>query len=268
MEIIDTHAHLDGPEFADDLDAVLQRARQAGVAHILVPATNWVDFPHLLSVCSEHACLHPMMGLHPEEVDPTKIDLQDTLAQMEAWLSKNHERIVAIGEIGLDFYWDDTFKAQQIEVFIRQVGWALQYDLPLMIHMRKAQPELVHALRSLSPRGQAALRGVFHCFTGSPEQARELLQFPGFYFGIGGVLTFKKAKLPRTLAQDVPLSRIVIETDAPYLTPEPLRGRRNESAFTPLIADKLAETYSLPVEEIARATTQNARELFFPPDEK
>lgn len=265
MVIIDTHAHLDGPEFENDLDEVLQRASQAGVQRILVPAINWKDFPHLLSVCAQHPNqLHPMLGLHPEEVNPTTCDITTTLNQMEDWLRDNHTRIVAIGEIGLDLYWDDTYKEEQIRVFARQVQWALQYDLPLMIHVRKAQNELVSTLRNLPPNQQAALRGVFHCFTGSPEQARELLTFPKFCLGIGGALTFKKAKLPQTLAQHVPLNRLVIETDAPYLTPAPHRGQRNESAFTLHVAKKLAETYSLTVEEIAQATTQNAMALFFP----
>lgn len=260
--ILDTHAHLDGPEFADDLPDVIARARAAGVQRILIPAVSWSAFPHLLATCRRFpGYLFPMLGLHPEEVDPAKLDIEGTLTAMEAWLADHHQQIVAIGEVGLDLYWDATYRSEQLAAFRRQVEWAQRYGLPLMIHCRKAQQDLVASLRQA---GSAGLRGCFHCFTGSAEQARELLSFSGFCLGIGGALTFKKAKLPQVLAQCVPLSRIVLETDAPYLTPVPHRGERNESAHLVHVVEKLSEVYNLPAEEIRRQTALNARRLFFP----
>lgn len=258
--IIDTHAHLDGPEYADDLPDVIQRARDAGVRHILIPAVNWTDFPHLLHTCQQFPnYLHPMLGLHPEEVNPTKINIPDTLNQMEAWLEANATTPIAIGEIGLDYYWDTTYAGDQINVLLQQTQWALRHSLPLMIHCRKAQQALVDTLQPYATQ----LTGVFHCFTGSPEQACQLLNtFPQFALGIGGAITFKNAHLPQTLVQCVPLTRIVIETDAPYLTPVPHRGQRNESAYTTLIVRKLAETYHLSDDQIARQTTLNAQRIF------
>ena len=282
--MLDTHAHYDGPEYADDLDEVITRAREAGVERVLVPGVNWQDFPHLLTVCSRFpGYLYPMVGLHPEEVNPTKIDLAATLSEMEAWLTIHHNEVVAIGEVGLDYYWDTTYREEQIDVFARQVQWALRFQLPLMIHCRKAQQDLVHTLRgvvgswrrdlTLPPSGGSwrgaspLLKGVFHCFTGSAEQARELLSFPGFCLGIGGALTFKKAKLPQVLADNVPLERIVLETDAPYLTPVPHRGQRNESAYLVHVVELLSTIYQLPPETIRQQTTRNALRLFFPGEE-
>ena len=288
--MLDTHAHYDGPEYADDLDEVIVRAREAGVERVLVPGVNWQDFPHLLAVCNRFpGYLYPMVGLHPEEVNPTKIDITTTLSEMEAWLSIHHNEVVAIGEVGLDYYWDATYREDQIKVFARQVEWALHFQLPLMIHCRKAQQDLVHTLQSFRavparratsdepsmPHGHSSLftlhssllKGVFHCFTGSAEQARELLSFPGFCLGIGGALTFKKAKLPQVLADNVPLERIVLETDAPYLTPVPHRGQRNESAYLVHVVELLSTIYHLPPETIRQQTTRNALRLFFPGEE-
>ena len=282
--MLDTHAHYDGPEYTDDLDEVITRAREVGVERVLVPGVNWQDFPHLLTVCNRFpGYLYHMVGLHPEEVNPTKIDIHATLSEMEAWLTIHHNEVVAIGEVGLDYYWDATYREEQINVFARQVEWALHFQLPLMIHCRKAQQDLVHTLReavgswrralTLPPSGGSwrgaspLLKGVFHCFTGSAEQARELLSFPGFCLGIGGALTFKKAKLPQVLADNVPLERIVLETDAPYLTPVPHRGQRNESAYLVHVVELLSTIYHLPPETIRQQTTRNALRLFFPEEE-
>ena len=273
--MLDTHAHYDGPEYADDLDKVIARAREAGVERVLVPGVNWQDFPHMLTVCNRFpGYLYPMVGLHPEEVNPTKIYIAATLSEMEAWLTIHHNEVVAIGEVGLDYYWDATYREEQINVFARQVQWALRFQLPLMIHCRKAQQDLVHTLRQVLNEGKShsslltlhssLLKGVFHCFTGSAEQARELLSFPGFCLGIGGALTFKKAKLPQVLADNVPLERIVLETDAPYLTPVPHRGQRNESAYLVHVVELLSTIYHLPPEAIRQQTTRNALRLFFP----
>ena len=277
--MIDTHAHYDGPEYADDLSEVIARSKEAGVERVLVPGVNWQDFPHLIAVCNRFpGYLYPMVGLHPEEVNPTKIDILTTLQEMEAWITNHHNEVVAIGEVGLDYYWDTTYSEEQINVFTQQVQWALRFQLPLMIHCRKAQQDLVRTLRevvgswrrdlTLPPSGGSwrgaspLLKGVFHCFTGSAEQARELLSFPGFCLGIGGALTFKKAKLPQVLADNVPLERIVLETDAPYLTPVPHRGQRNESAYLVHVVELLSTIYHLPPETIRQQTTRNALRLF------
>ena len=211
-----------------------------------------------------------MLGLHPEDV---KADWQDQLAiirkafaplellnQREARLesSRSCERI-AIGEIGLDFYWSREFEQEQLLAFERQVEWAIELKLPLMIHCRKAQNEMVKILRKYEGKLSG---GVFHCFTGNEHEAEELLAFPGFCLGIGGVLTFKKSNLPQTLASVVPLERIVLETDSPYMAPVPHRGERNDSSLIPYIIDKLAEVYSKTPDEIADITTQNVKRTF------
>lgn len=259
--MIDTHSHIDGTEFADDFSEVLLRAKQAGVEKIFVPAINAEGLPHLFEVCQQHPdYLFPMVGLHPEEVRPDKMDVNLTLRSMEEFLlSKPEPRPIAIGEVGLDFYWDDTYRAEQIEAFERQIEWAENLDLPLMIHARKAHNELLECIKRHHPD---RLRGVFHCFTGSPEMAQQLLQFPHFMLGIGGVLTFKNSKLPQTLTAAVPLSRIVLETDAPYMAPVPHRGERNEPSFVALVASHLATLYGLPLEQISLQTNANVRTIF------
>lgn len=256
--MIDTHSHIDGPEFADDLPDVLLRAQAAGIEKIFVPAINATALPHLLELCGQHpGRLYPMVGLHPEEVQPDKIDVAATLDYLEQQLQAAHP--LAIGEVGLDFYWDDTYRQEQTDAFERQVEWAERYDLPLMIHARKAHNELISLLRRHHPE---RLRGVFHCFTGSAEMARQLLQFPNFVLGIGGVLTFKKSKLPQVLADEVPLSRIVLETDAPYMAPVPHRGERNEPAFVAHVAALLADIYATTLSEVDRQTTANVHSVF------
>ena len=211
-----------------------------------------------------------MLGLHPEDV---KADWQDQLAiirkaftplellnQREARLESSRScESIAIGEIGLDFYWSREFEQEQLLAFERQVEWAIELKLPLMIHCRKAQNEMVKILRKYEGKLSG---GVFHCFTGNEHEAEELLAFPGFCLGIGGVLTFKKSNLPQTLASVVPLERIVLETDSPYMAPVPHRGERNDSSLIPYIIDKLAEVYSKTPDEIADITTQNVKRTF------
>lgn len=257
--IIDTHSHLDGPEFKDDLEDVLERAKAAGVEQILVPAINLEGMDNLMNVCRQHnGYLTPMIGLHPEEVkDDYKTQL-DGLYRILCESQKDKDsdiRFCAIGEVGLDFYWDDSFKVQQIDAFEQQIQWAATHDLPLMIHARNAQNELVEIMEKY--RGDN-LRGVFHCFSGTEEEAEQLLSFPNFMLGIGGVLTFKKSKLPEVLKNAVPLNRIVLETDAPYLAPVPHRGKRNESSFITSTATLLSEIYCCEIENIATQTKKNA----------
>ena len=254
---IDTHSHLDAPEFADDLDDVIQRAKDAQVETILIPATNLASLDRIEQICSENpGYLYPMIGLHPEEIDD---NYQQQLDQMHRRLDHNPDRYVAIGEVGLDLYWDDTYARQQADAFEQQIQWAIQYQKPLMIHARNAHSQLVEIME----RHRADnLSGVFHCFSGTIEEAQQLLSFPNFKLGIGGVLTFKKSTLPEVLRQAVPLSRIVLETDSPYLAPTPHRGKRNESAFLSATATLLSAIYDLKTENIALETKKNANFIF------
>ena len=257
--MIDTHSHLDGEEFREDLDDVLSRACQAGVEMIFIPNINEGTLASVKSLCEDHpGFLLPMIGLHPEDVDPTKHDVEAVLTSMEQQLRHPHP-FIAIGEVGLDFYWDQTWHDLQLEVFERQVEWASRYQLPLMIHARNAHRELVDIMER--HRGEQ-LTGVFHCFTGTEDEASELLSFPGFVLGIGGVATFKKSLLPDVLSNAVPLSRIVLETDAPYMAPVPFRGKRNESAYVAEVAKKLSQVYGLSLEEVVRQTDENVRRVF------
>ena len=215
--MIDTHSHIYGPEFDDDRAEVLQRARLAGVDKVLLPNINEESIARMLQVAKEYPDMcYPMMGLHPEDV---KEDWAQVLDRMEMQL----DGMIAVGEVGLDFYWDTTFRKEQIEAFERQICWAVERNLPLVIHMRKAEQELLEVMERHKSDG---LRGVFHCFGGSRETASRMLKHEGFVLGIGGVVTFKNSRLAETL-RHVPLDRIVLETDAPYLAPVPYRGKRN-----------------------------------------
>ena len=254
---IDTHSHLDDKDFADDLDAVIQRAKDAGVETILIPNINLQGLQHLTDICKQHPqYLYPMIGLHPEEV---KEGYQQELDQMHDILASNPNQYVAIGEIGLDFYWDDTYRNEQLDAFEQQINWAIEFDKPLMIHSRNAHRELCNIMEKYR---DANLAGVFHCFTGTADEARQLLTFESFKLGIGGVATFKKSTLPEVLKNEVPLSRIVLETDAPYLAPVPYRGKRNESSFITAIVGCLSAIYGCEPQNIAVETKKNAFFLF------
>lgn len=270
--MIDTHTHLDGEEFAEDFEEVIRRANEAGVSQMLIPGINLTSLPQLIARCNQHpGVLHAMVGLHPEEINPSKIDIETTLNELYHLLKTYQQqsfylrpdpassRIVAIGEVGLDFYWDDQYKELQEMAFARQVEWALEFQLPLMIHCRAAHEEI---LRVLGKYRNEDLRGVFHCYTGTSEEAQALLDLPGFVLGIGGVSTFKKSHLPAVLSSTVPLSRIVLETDSPYMAPVPYRGKRNESAFVVEVARKLAEIYQISVEQVDSITTETATRIF------
>ncbi len=264
MNYIDTHCHMDGEEFNADREAVMQRAREAGVGKIFLPAIDLPSSQRILSLCLQHpGFLYPMVGLHPEEV---RADWREQLAAIKeliisltTHLSPLTNRILAIGEVGLDFYWSREFEQEQLEAFEEQVRWAVEFQLPLMIHCRKAQNELVAILKRYKDDLPG---GVFHCFTGNDVEARQLLEFPRFVLGIGGVLTFKKSHLPEVLPACVPLDRIVLETDAPYMAPVPLRGQRNESAFLVHVIRKLAEAYHVSEDEICRQTNANVARVF------
>lgn len=251
--IIDTHSHLDGKEFVEDLEEVIQRAKDIGIEKILVPNVNFQGLRHLTETCKANAgFLYPMIGLHPEEV---KEDYQSQLDKMQHLIERDTDVYIAIGEVGLDFYWDETFRKEQIDAFEQQIQWAIHYKKPLMIHARNAQKELVEIMEK---HKAYHLSGIFHCFSGTEEEAQQLLSFEGFKLGIGGILTFKKSTLPQVLKSSVPLSKIVLETDSPYLAPVPHRGKRNESAFIIEIITRLSEIYECKIENIATETKKNA----------
>ena len=254
--MIDTHCHIDGEEFAADLDAVVTRAREAGVQAIGVPGINLQSLDSVMAVCQRypHYC-YPMLGLHPEDV---QANWQETLATIRGFIDGLAVKPIAIGEVGLDYYWSRDFAHEQLLAFEEQVRWAVEWQLPLMIHCRKAQNELVAILKRY--QGQLA-GGVFHCFTGNEIEARELLQFDGFVLGVGGVSTFKKSPLPQVLPAVVPLDRIVLETDAPYMAPVPMRGQRNEPAYVAYVLQRLAEAYGVSGQELERITNENCKKV-------
>ena len=261
LNYIDTHCHLDGEEFAADRDAVVQRAREAGCTAVFLPAIDVASCHTVLDVCRQYpGFCRPMLGLHPEEV---KADWKEVLGHIKysltSHLSPLTSPVIAIGEIGLDYYWSREFEHEQQEAFEEQVRWAVELQLPLMIHCRKAQNEMVAIIKRYA---HDLPGGVFHCFTGNVQEAQQLLEFDRFVLGIGGVLTFKKSHLPETLADVVPLDRIVLETDAPYMAPVPLRGQRNEPAFIRHVITRLAEAYGVTEEEICRQTNANVARVF------
>ena len=256
MNFIDTHTHLDGEEFAADRDAVMERAREAGVSRVLIPSIDMKSVESVLDTCRRYpGYAYPMVGLHPEEV---RADWSVVLDRMHEYLRPGHP-FIAIGEVGLDYYWSREFEKEQLAAFERQVEWSVETRLPLMIHCRKGQNEMVQMLRHYQDELPG---GVFHCFTGNEREAEELLQFPRFVLGIGGVLTFKKSHLPEVLPAVVPLDRIVLETDSPYMAPVPMRGQRNESAYVRFVLEKLAECYDVEPERIADATNENVKRVF------
>ena len=255
IEFIDTHTHLFEPEFAEDREAVVQRAVEAGVKTLCLPCITEASLSRMEEMCERFPGIcYPMIGLHPTELGD---DYQVVLDRMYKDLIGN-DRYIAVGEVGLDFYWDDTRKKEQLDAFRQQIEWAAETGLPLAIHSRNAFDDLYKVMEEYRSKG---LTGVFHCFSGDADEAQKLLSFDGFYLGIGGVVTYKKSTLPSVLA-DVPLERVVLETDSPYLAPVPRRGRRNESSYVPFVAQKLAEIYGCSVEEVAAVTTENARRLF------
>ena len=253
IHFIDTHIHLDGEEFDDDREQVVERARKAGVLNMLVPAIDLATTTKVVEMANLFpGFVFPMVGLHPEEV---REDFSEQLDQMESMLPG---RFIAIGEVGLDFYWSREYEKEQLLAFERQVEWACDKHLPLMIHCRKAQNEMLNIMRNYKNR---LCGGVFHCFTGNIIEAKQLLEFQGFALGIGGVLTFKNSRLPDVLT-NIPLERIVLETDAPYMAPVPMRGKRNESAFITYVIGRMAQCYGVEEKTVAEMTTKTAKEIF------
>ena len=254
ISFIDTHCHLDGEEFAEDRQQVVERAREAGAEAVFIPAIDLKSCHSVLDTCSQYPSFcYPMLGLHPEEVR------SDWPQQLEDIRKLIDDYLLAIGEVGLDFYWSREFEQEQLLAFEEQVRWSIDTRLPLMIHCRKAQNELVNILKRYKDDLPG---GVFHCFTGNEIEARELLQFDNFVLGIGGVLTFKKSHLPEVLPSVVPIDRIVLETDAPYMAPVPMRGQRNESSFIRHIITRLAQAYQVSEETICEETNKNVARVF------
>lgn len=250
--MIDTHIHLDEEAYAPDREEVIARQREAGVEAMIVPGVNAASIEGIFAVAHNHpGYCYPALGFHPQDV---KADWQEQWTIIEQAIHAHKEEIVAIGEIGFDYYWDTTFKDEQREVFQRQLDLAEELNLPVMIHSREATEDTLNVLKT------AHVRGVIHCFNGSKEVAQQYLQM-GFYLGIGGVLTFKNCKLSETL-EVVPLDRLVLETDGPYLAPTPHRGERNESRLMIHVAERLAQVYNCSVEQIIETTSRNARQLF------
>lgn len=254
--MIDTHTHLDGEEFRDDIEQVVERAREAGMQRLFLPGINVASLSTMQTLCDRYpGYIYQMVGLHPEEVNA---EWQSQLDVIREKLTDNAS-IIAIGEVGLDYYWSREFEKEQLLAFEKQVEWSIETGLSLMIHCRKAQNEMVKMLR---PYAKELPGGVFHCFTGNQHEAAELLEFERFALGIGGVLTFKKSHLPEDLPAVVPLDRIVLETDSPYMAPVPHRGKRNESSFVPLIAARLAEAYGVTTDEVSSVTDATTKRIF------
>lgn len=267
MKVIDTHTHLDGEEFDEDRAQVFANAQQAGVGAVFLPAIDLKTTNTVLQLCRQYpGYAFPMAGLHPEEV---KEDWQSQLAEIKKVLDasmsqsgtdhKPSSEFIAIGEVGLDYYWSRDFEKEQLLAFEEQVKWSVETRLPLMIHCRKGQNEMVHLLRHYEKELPG---GVFHCFTGNQKEAEELLSFDKFVLGVGGVSTFKSSHLREDLPAVVPLSRLVLETDSPYMAPVPYRGKRNESAFVIEVLKTLAKSYNISEEELAEVTNSNVKRVF------
>ena len=253
--MIDTHSHIFAEEFLEDLPQVIARAKEVGVEKIFMPNIDDASVNAMLAVCRQYPdYCYPMIGFHPTSVDA---DAMPKVMDMKRQLVEGHPYI-AIGEVGLDLYWDKTYIKEQQQVLEEQIQWALEWDLPLVIHCRDAFPELFDVLR---PYKETKLSGVFHSFTGTVDEAEQLVEYSRFMVGINGVVTFKKSTLPEAL-KIIPLDRLVLETDSPYLAPVPFRGKRNETSYVKRVAIKLSELYEKEVGVVEQQTTQNALKLF------
>jgi TatD DNase family protein len=252
--LIDTHSHIYSEEFDTDRAEIILRAREAGVDHIILPNCDSSTLMPMLTLEAEYPDFcHAAIGLHPTSI---KEDYETELALVKSELERRSW--IAVGEIGIDLYWDKTFLTEQIRAFQLQIDWALEYNLPVIIHVRDSFRQTMDALK---PYRNSGLKGVFHSFTGTIAEAQEIIDFGGFMLGINGIITFKNSGLA-TVVQQIDLKHILLETDSPYLTPTPHRGKRNESSYVLLVAKKLAEVYNCTVEEITAQTTLNACLLF------
>lgn len=252
--MIDTHSHIYSEEFDADRVEAIQRAKYAGVSQIILPNIDSETLAQMLALEAEYPdyCF-AAIGLHPTSV---KENYREELALVKSELERR--KWIAMGEIGIDLYWDKTFLTEQIIAFKQQIEWALKYNLPVIIHVRDSFRETMQVLK---PYKNSGLRGVFHSFTGTIEDALEIIEFGGFLLGINGIVTFKNSGLAEVVKQ-IDLKQILLETDSPYLTPVPHRGKRNESAYSLLVANKLAEVYNCTLQEIDEQTTRNAKSIF------
>ena len=254
FSLIDTHTHLYLDAFNDDREAMIRRALEAGVTQLLLPNIDLQSIDGMHALCDAYPTVcFPMMGLHPCDV---KDGFEDVLSAMREKFNERH--YVAVGEIGIDLYWDKTTLPIQIQAFETQIEWAKELELPIVIHARDSFNEIFEVMDRLHDE---RLRGVFHCFTGNAEQAQKILDYGNFLMGIGGVLTYEKSGLAE-VAKDIPLEKLVLETDSPFLTPKPYRGKRNESAYVKFVAEKLAEVKQTDLAAIAVQTSENARRMF------
>ncbi len=253
MLLVDTHTHLYSERFEEDRTEVVERALSTGIQRMYLPNIDSSSIDGMLELEKQfpNHCF-PMMGLHPCSV---KENYKEELAIVEKWLFQRP--FVAVGEIGIDLYWDETFVEEQKEAFRIQINWAKKLNIPIIIHARNALDIIIDIVRQ---EKDEKLRGIFHCFSGDTKQALQVIDL-GFYLGLGGVLTFKKSGLDKVIV-DIPMEHIVLETDSPYLSPTPKRGKRNESSYTLYVAQKLADIKSITLEEVAAITTQNANNLF------
>ncbi len=255
MQFIDTHSHLYSSQFDEDRTTIVKNAIDAGVTTMLLPNISSNYTKGMLALCNEfpNNCF-PMMGLHPCDVSVENFDAEIKHVEQELESGK----YIGVGEIGLDLYWDKSTLEIQKKAFIHQVNLAKKHKLPIAIHVRDSFTEAIEIIEMLNDKN---LRGVFHCFTGDKNDAERIIKLNGFYLGIGGVLTFKNSGLDKTI-KGVDMKHLILETDAPYLTPAPNRGKRNESKYLVNIAEKLAETHNITLSEVAKITTDNAKNLF------
>jgi len=253
MELIDSHAHIYLENFNGDRDQVAENARAAGLSRIYLPNIDTGTIGDMLEVCDgDPQLFRPMMGLHPTSVDEGYTGQLETIG---GWLGQR--KFAAIGEIGIDLYWDKTRFTQQQEAFKTQLQWAMNKNMPIVIHSRESFREIFDVIDQVN---DGTLHGIFHSFSGTPEEARHIIDL-GFYIGINGIVTFKNATLDQVV-RDIDLDRLVVETDAPFLAPVPRRGKRNESAWVRYVAEKIAEVKHLTLEEVAAVTTRNAKNIF------
>ena len=254
-KLIDTHAHLYAAQFEEDREAMINRALQAGVEKIFLPNIDLESIKGMHDLLEKFPGIcYPMMGLHPCDV---KEDFKTVLAKIEKELFENLDKYIAVGETGIDLFWDKTTLDWQVQAFEIQISWCQQTGLPIVIHARDSIDELITLLEKQKNK---QVSGVFHCFTGNQEQAKKILNL-GFYLGLGGVLTFKNSPLAEVV-RDLPMDRLILETDSPYLAPTPHRGKRNESTYVQFVAQKLAEIKDISLAQVAQETSANALRLF------
>ncbi len=251
--LFDTHVHLNADQFEDDMEEVIDRAKQAGVDYMVVVGFDRVTIPKAISIAESHENIYAAVGWHPvDAIDMTEDDLK--------WIEElaAHPKVVAIGEMGLDYHWDKSPKEIQKEVFRKQIALAKKVKLPIIIHNREATEDIVEILQEENAQ---EVGGIMHCFSSTPEIAEQCLEM-NFYISLGGPVTFKNAKEPKEVAKVVPINKLLIETDCPYLAPHPYRGKRNEPAYVKLVAEKIAELKEMSLEELGEHTTKNAKKLF------